>query len=190
MKLSRGDVVRYAAILLAALPAVSCGYRPRGFWPLPILFVSVPILLHHAMLFGSYARRGIPPRRRYLLLSVACVLALPLGGMLGRNLMELDFRFRRMALYEATVAKIERGEIPVGAEPVRIEVPVECKNDARVIWASRDQTRGVRAEFMWASVGFAGHWAYIYCRGASCEQDRGWRHYRRINERWLLGSDH
>jgi hypothetical protein len=186
---SRGESVRYLTILLAAVPAVAYGYRrPSPAWLLVIIIGSLPILVYHVVVFGGRAKKPSPHVWRNRILVVACVLAVPIAAFIGDQINDLDFRYRRMALYERLVEQIERGEIAV--DRVNLDDAPYLRGEAISIGARRTKEAGLIVRFGWATAGYAGGSAYVHCRGAACEKMPPWRHYSRINERWLRATDH
>jgi hypothetical protein len=184
------DWLRWAVIVVALVPVSSCAYRPTGIWLLPIVLLSCPILLHQYLLFRQRALQAATPNWRNWVPAALCFVALPMAATFGVAVESIDFRFRRMAIYERVVGRLERGDVTVGDKPVRLGLPPALQRDALAAWARRDAAGNLRVEFGWWTAGYAGGGAYVYCRGANCETDRRWRRYVRINDRWLRASNH
>ena len=154
-----------------------------------VLLLALPVAVLHAWRHrASGLIRATAP-------FLVCLVAVPIGGSLGRVYRDLDFRYRRQPAYEKVVRKIQSGDLPAGNIK---EIPPEIHGLAYMIEVHDDAPGGLMVEFFWGGGFPVKHTVYIYRASGlppptspnwEFKPYRQWDGARRVNENWFADID-
>jgi hypothetical protein len=153
------------------------------------LVVALPVALFHAWRHraGGSLRAATP--------LLACLVAIPIGYLIGGAYRDLDFRYRRLPAYEQIVRKIESGELP--GEAIK-EMPNQIEGLAYGIHVHEDAPGGLMVVFFWGGGFPVKHSVYIYRASGlppptstkwEMEPYYHWSRARRLNDHWFASHD-
>jgi hypothetical protein len=154
-----------------------------------LLLLALPVALFYAW---RHRARGLLRAAAPLL---ACLVAAPIGGSIGAAYRSLNFRYRRLPVYEQIVRKIESGELP--GETIK-EMPPEIDSLAYGIHVHDDAPGGLMVVFFWGGGFPVKHSVYIYRASGlppptstkwEMEPYYHWSGARRLNDNWFAAHD-
>jgi hypothetical protein len=157
-------------------------YRPTGLGQLASFLALVVCLV--AAVVGLFSVRV--DGWRGVGASLACLVAIPAGVVVGHKVRDEDFRYRRLPRYEQTIAQL-RGAMRAAND---IETLSTEPSLAYRAFVRRIGDGGIRVEFLWG-VGFpVKHVCYVYTSSGEASMGAtGYWRYRQLDTNWFEASD-